>query len=433
MKINRHRLAGLSGQERGRLTRRAQADLSAVLPVVETIVADVRARGDEAVAEYTRRFDGAHMAAGRFRVTEAEFDEADSLVKPELRSALELAMANVRRHHERQLPEPAWMHETMPGVITGERSTPIASVGLYVPRGKGSFPSVMMMLCVPAAIAQVPQIVVCTPPNPGGSVDPASLFVARRCGVDTVYKVGGAQAVAALAFGTETIPRVAKIAGPGNQYVAAARQLVYGHVDPGMPAGPSESIVLCDSRASVEIAARELLVECEHGSDSSVYLVTDSPELADSVERALPELIQKLPEKRRAFCESVLSGFGGIVLSDSLNDSIEFVNEYAPEHLRVLAESPFEVLPRILHAGEVLLGERSSIAYGNFMVGVNAILPTGGAARAYSGIGVEDFVKRSSFAYVSAEGASRVAQAAVEIASYEGFPAHADAADWAGR
>jgi len=433
VKINRYELAGLPAGERAQLTRRAQADLSAVMPVADAIVADVRERGDEAVAEYTRRFDGASLRSDQLRVTAEEFDEAETLVKPELRSALELAIGNVRRHHERNVQVESWMHETVPGVIVGERSTPIASAGLYVPRGKGSFPSVMMMLCVPAVIAQVPQIVVCTPPNPDGKVDPASLVVAKTCGVTTVFKVGGAQAVAALAYGTETIPKVEKIAGPGNQYVAAARRLVYGHVDPGMPAGPSESIVLCDAAASAEVAARELLIECEHGPDSSVFLVTDSAELADAVVGELTPLLEKLPERRRAFCESVLSGFGGIVVSQSFDDSVAFVNEYAPEHLRVLTGSPFEVLPRILHAGEILLGERSSIAYGNFVVGVNAILPTGGAARAYSGIGVEDFTKRSSFAYVSAEGAARVGQAAVEIAEYEGFPAHANAADFARR
>jgi histidinol dehydrogenase len=428
MEINKYVLSELTSQQRRRLTRRAQSDLSAVEPVVREVVSGVRTRGDDGVLEYTANFDGVTLRPDQLMVTEAEFDAAAEHVQAELKDALEQAVANVRLHHGKQLPEPMWMHETVPGVIAGERYTPIASAGLYVPRGKGSFPSVMMMLCIPAVIAQVPQIVVCTPPNPDGSVDAASLAVARMCGVETVYKVGGAQAIAALAFGTETIPKVEKIVGPGNQYVAAARRLVYGYVDPGAPAGPSESIILCDDRADPEIAATELLVECEHGRDSAGLLVTDSDDLASAVEKLLPRLLERLPAWRREFCEATLRGFGGIIVTAGIEDSIAFTNEYAPEHLRVLAAEPFALLPKIMHAGEILLGDRTSIAFGNFAVGVNAILPTGGTARGYSGVGVHDFLKRSSFAHVSPEGARRIGPVAVAIARYEGFPAHVEAA-----
>jgi histidinol dehydrogenase len=428
MKVNRHILEDLGPDGRRRLTRRAQSDLSAVEPVVREIVADVQNRGDRAVVEHTAKLDGASLEPDRLLVADAEFDEAAGKLDPTLLDALERAVSNVRAHHERQLPEPTWMHETVAGVIAGERLTPIASAGLYVPRGKGSFPSVMMMLCIPAVLAAVPRVVVCTPPNADGSIDPASLVVAQMCGVRAIFKVGGAQAIAAMAFGTESIPKVEKIVGPGNQYVAAARRLVFGHVDPGAPAGPSESIVLCDRSADPEIAAREILVECEHGPDSAGLLVTDSPALADDVEKLLPDLLASLPQWRREFCEAVLCGFGGIVVTSGLEDSIAFTNEYAPEHLRILTAEPFDVLPKILHAGEVLLGDRASIAFGNFAIGVNAILPTGGTARSYSGVGVQDFLKRSSFAYVSAEGAARIGPMAAEIARYEGFDMHVEAA-----
>ena len=320
------------------------------------------------------------------------------------------------------------MEELSPGVISGERVTPVASAGLYVPRGKGSFPSVVMMLSIPAVLAGVPRVAICTPPAPDGTVDAGSLVTARLCGVGEIYKVGGAQAIAAMAYGTETIARVDKIVGPGNQYVAAARRLVYGSVDPGAPAGPSESIVLCDDSTDAEVAARELLVEAEHGPDSAALLVTDSLRVAEAVTIVVPGLVASLPEPRKRFCETVLSGFGGIVIAGSVAESVRFVNDYAPEHLRVLVRQPFEVLHQIMNAGEVLLGERTSIAFGNFVIGVNAILPTGGFARSYSCVGVSDFLKRSSFAYVSSEGAAVIGPAAIELARYEGFPAHAQAA-----
>jgi histidinol dehydrogenase len=221
--------------------------------------------------------------------------------------------------------------------------------------------------------------------------------------------------------------------GPGNRYVTLAKRLVYGQVDPGLPAGPSESIVLCDDSADPELAARELLVEAEHGPDSAALLVTSSPELADAVERHVPELAADLPDWRREFVEAVLSGYGGIVVAPSLADAIAFSNDYAPEHLHVIAREPFEVLSRLTHAGEILLGESTSIAFGNYAIGLNAILPTGGFARGYSCVGVPDFMKRSSFAYVTDDGVDDLSRTAATLARYEGFPAHAEAAEYVRR
>jgi len=432
-RINRYVLDDLSTAQRAAIMRRAQADLGEVEPVVAEIVSAVRERGDRALIEYTAKFDRAELRPGDLRAGPAEFDDAEERLEPGLRGAIEMAISNITAHHKRQLPGPGWMQELRPGVISGERVTPIASAGLYVPRGKGSFPSVLMMLSIPAVLAGVPRVAICTPPGPDGTVDAASLVTARLCGVEEIYKVGGAQAIAAMAYGTETVARVDKIVGPGNQYVAAARRLVYGSVDPGMPAGPSESVVLCDDAANPQVAARELLVEAEHGPDSAVLLVTDSLPVADAVTAIVAELVAGMPQPRKRFCEAVLSGFGGVVVTGSLADSIMFVNDYAPEHVRVLVREPFEVLHQIVNAGEVLLGERTSIAFGNFVIGVNAILPTGGFARSYSCVGVDDFLKRSSFAYVSGEGAEVLGPAAAELAQYEGFPAHAQAARHAAR
>ena len=428
LRINRYVLDELSAEARRTLMRRVRANHSNVEGTVREIIEDVRRRGDAALVDHTARLDNVTVPIDGIRVTEEEFLAAERQLDPRLGAALRVAITNIREHHTAQIPQASWMHEVRPGVIAGERWTPIASVGLYVPRGKGSFPSVMAMLCTPASLAGVPEIAVCTPPGEGGTVDAASLVAARLCGVTTVYKIGGAQAIAALTYGTDSVRRVEKIVGPGNQYVSAAKRVLYGEVDPGPPAGPSESIIFCDDSADPELVARELLVEAEHGPDSAALLVTHVTQLAEAVAKLIPGLLAELPPKRRDFCEQVLAGYGGIVHTNGLQQSLAFINEWAPEHLRVLVANPFELLPRILHAGEVLLGDNASIPFGNFALGVNAILPTGGMARSQSCVGVLDFMKRSGFAYVTDEGAAAIGPVAIELATYEDFPAHAAAA-----
>ncbi|MGH3850112.1 MAG: histidinol dehydrogenase, partial [Pseudonocardiaceae bacterium] len=323
VKVNRYVLAQLSPEQRSQLLhQRAQDNLQDVEATVRQVLAAVRSEGDAALVRLTRQYDGAELSQDQLRASEEEFDHAEKLVEEDLRVALVQAIQNVRHHHQFQLPAPSWMTEIAPGVITGERTTPIASVGLYVPRGKGSFPSVMIMLCVPAVIAGVPEIVICTPPGADGSVDPAYLVAARLCGVENIVKVGGAQAIAAMAYGTGSVPKVDKILGPGNQYVTSARRILSDIVDPGPPAGPSESVILCDAAADVEIAARELLVEAEHGEDSAVLLVTHASELAAAVVDRLADLVDRLPETRARNCKAVLSHYGGIVLTEGLQDSV---------------------------------------------------------------------------------------------------------------
>lgn len=425
-----YELATLDAAQRQRLLRRAELEIDSLLEYVRPLVAAVRERGDEALLEFTEKFDRVQLDPARLRVSREEIEEAHAKLDPEVRRALEYAIANVRNFHAKQMPHEQWFAEIAPGVMAGEQITPITSVGLYVPRGKGSFPSVMYMLATPASIAGVPRIVVCTPPAPDGSVDAASLVAADLCGVHEVYRVGGVQAVAALAYGTQSIARVHKITGPGSGYVAAAKRLLYGTVDVGLPAGPSESVTLADASADPELLARDLLIEQEHGPDSSALLVTPDREIAEAVLRLLPEKIAALPEPRQSFVRTGLEserGTGAIVLAANMDQAITFVNEYAPEHLEVQTREPFAILPRLKNAGEILIGPYTPFSAGNYTVGTNAILPTGGFAHTFSCTSVYDFLKRTGIAYVKAEGYPKVSQTVQTLAEFEGFPAHASA------
>lgn len=428
--IHFYELATLDAVQRARLLRRAEIQIDELIERVRPIVQAVRERGDEALIEFTARFDRVSLTPDRLRVSRDEIEQAYQLLDPQVRAAIEHAIRNVRTFHERQLPHEQWFTEVAPGVMAGEKITPISSVGLYVPRGKGAFPSVMYMLATPASIAGVPRIVVCTPPGPDGTVDPASLVAADLCGVHEIYRVGGAQAIAALAYGTATIDRVHKITGPGSGYVAAAKRLLYGTVDVGIPAGPSESITLADASADPELLARDLLIEAEHGPDSSSLLVTDSRPLIEAVMALLPEKMAALPEWRQAFVRTVFEeagGSGGIVLAANMHEAVDFVNEYAPEHLEVQVREPFALLPKLRNAGEILIGPYTPFCTGNYCVGTNAVLPTGGFAHTFSCTSVFDFLKRTGVAYLTEEGYASLSETTRRLAEFEGFPAHANA------
>jgi histidinol dehydrogenase len=426
--INLFELDRLSAQERGALLVRAEADLSAFLEPARRIVEAVRAEGDAAVVRLAREIDRVALDPARLLATGEEFEAAERALEPEVKDAIGYAVDNIRRFHERQRPEPMWLMEVRPGAFAGERWTPIPSVACYVPRGKGAFPSVMMMTTVPAVVAGVPEIVVLTPPTPEGGIDAASLFAARAAGVDRVYRLGGAVAVAAAAHGTASVPRVAKIVGPGSPWVVAAKRLVADRIDTGLPAGPSEAIVLADATANPDIAALDLLIEAEHGPDSSAFLVTGSRGVADRARARLPELIAGLGPQRRGFVEAVLSGpRGGIVLAPSWDEALRFVNDHAPEHLEILSAEPLQHLGGIRHAGEILLGQNTPITIANFCLGPDCVLPTGGWARTWSALGVHDFLKRTSLGHVTAAGYPELARHAAVLARYEGFEAHAQA------
>lgn len=427
MKINFYKWRETPPDVRQKIFRRSEMDIDSVKAIVAPIIDDVRKNGDEALIRCAKKFDNAEVT--NIKATEEDFARASKKLDGKLKDSIRRCADNVRKFHQQQKDreEQRWLYEVMPGVWAGEQISPLPSVGLYVPRGKGAFPSVMYMLCTPAVVAGVPQIAVCTPPTPEGTVDDASLFTAELCGIKDIYKVGGAQAIAALAYGTQTVPKVAKVIGPGNSYVAAARRMLSNVIDAGMPAGPSEALVFADEFANPKNTALDLMNEAEHGPDSASILVTHSEKLARAVEALLPGLIKSLPENRRKFCEAGFSSYGGIVLTDSLEESIAFCNEYAVEHLHLKVRNPEDVVPQLKNVGEILVGEFTPIALGNFGIGVNAVLPTGGYAKTYSATSIWDFQKRTSLALAHRKGYDALKEAVITVSDYEGFPSHSNA------
>jgi histidinol dehydrogenase len=422
-------LKNLSAVERAALTKRSEADLSFFLEKVQPILDSVRTEGDAALVRFGRELDkAATLTQKTLKVSSAEFDEAFELVDPKVIEAIRYGVENILKFHEEQVPEPMWLKEIRPGAYAGDRYCPINSVALYVPRGKGSFPSVTMMTAIPGVVAGVPNLAILTPPLPDGKVDAATLVAARIAGVETVFKVGGAQAVAAVAYGTETVKKAHKIVGPGSPWVVAAKRLLAGVIDPGLPAGPSEGMILADDTVHGGLAALDLLIEAEHGPDSSAWLVTSSERVAQEAIAALPELWGKMTANRVEFSRAVLTGkSGGIVLAESMEDACAFVNEYAPEHLEILSTSPFDYLGDITEAAEILLGIHTPVSIANFALGPNAVLPTSMGSNTYGPLSVTDFIRRSSIGHVTAKGYPEMARAAKTLAEYEGFSSHANA------
>ena len=423
-----HELATLSPEARAQLMRRTEADLAGYLAKVEPIVEAVRTEGDRAIVRFAREIDQVEIPPDAIAATPADFDRAFDAVDREVVEAIEYGVENIRRFHQEQKPESMWMMEVRPGAFAGDRWLPIPSVACYVPRGKGAFPSVVMMTTVPAVVAGVPDICIVTPPGPNGGFDAATLVAAKIAGVRHVYRVGGAVAVAAVAYGTDTIERCAKIVGPGSPWVVAAKRLLAGVLDTGVPAGPSESIVLADDTADGALAALDLLIESEHGPDSSAYLVTASRVVAEAALAAIPQHWKHMGKQRIEFSSTVLGGpRGGIVLAPDMEAACAFVNDYAPEHLGIHSDEPYAWLGRITNAGEILLGKHTPITLGNFVLGPNAVLPTSGWAKTFSPLSTFDFMKRSSIGHVTSAGYAEMARHARVLAAYEGFEAHANA------
>lgn len=420
-----HRLEEIEDQEREELLTRGAGEVpDETKRAVAEIIRETRDGGDRALRDQARRFDGAELDSLRAR---DQIDSPEALLAPEVREALDLLLAQLREHHRHQHGGPReWSSEARPGIITGERTLPLDDVALYVPGGKGRFPSVMAMLGVPAVLAGVGRIAVCTPASPEGP-DPATLYLADRLGIAEVYTVGGSGAIAALAYGTETIPRVGKVIGPGSTWVDEAKRQLAGRIDTGPPAGPSESALIADESADPVTVAREVLVEAEHGPDSRVLLAVTDLRLAEEVQRLVRDMAERLPGRRREFARQALADGPGIVVGD-LPGLIELVNDFAPEHLRLLTSDDQAVYGDIRNAGEVLAGPWSSIAIGNYTAGVNAVLPTSGFARSLSCLGVGDFCKTNSFVQCEQKAVRDLARPAAVLAEYEGFPAHRAAA-----
>jgi histidinol dehydrogenase len=425
--VSFHDLSSSSGVPPALLAR-SVIDLNSYCDRAQPIIDAVRLEGDAALLRFAKLHDGVTAPRMSIRAEESEFDDALREISRSVAGAIEHAVDNIRRFHQAQMPAPMWLKEIEPGVWVGDRHIAIDSVACYVPRGKGSFPSVLNMTTIPAMVAGVPRVIVITPPGPDGRVDAGTLVAARCVGIGEVYKCGGAQGVAAAAYGTESVPKCLKIVGPGSPWLLAAKRLLANVIDPGIPAGPSESIILADETANGTLAALDLLIEAEHGPDSSVYLVTNSRRVADAALQALPGYWQQMDPQRAEFSRRVLTGeAGGIVLTRDFSSAISFVNEFAPEHLEVLAAEPMEVLGKIRNAGEVLLGKYTPITLANYLLGINAVLPTGRHARTISPLSVFDFMKRISVGQVTQSGYSRLAADAGILATYEGFDAHARA------
>lgn len=390
---------------------------------VQAIVDDVRTRKDEAVFAYTKKFDGADISPSNIRVTEDEIREAMSLVDPELLAVMKKAMKNIREYHEKQ-KRYSWFDSKPDGTILGQKVTPLSSVGVYVPGGKAAYPSSVLMNIIPAEVAGVPKIVMVTPPGKDGKVNPVTLTAAHLAGATEVYKVGGAQAVAALAFGTESIPRVNKIVGPGNIFVALAKKAVYGHVSIDSIAGPSEILVLADDSANPRFVAADLLSQAEHDELASAILVTTSRELAEQVSKEVDTFVQSL--SRKDILEKSLENYGYILVADTMEDAVATANEIASEHLEIVTRNPFEVMTKIQNAGAIFLGEYSSEPLGDYFAGPNHVLPTNGTAKFFSPLSVDDYIKKSSIIYYSKEALEPIHKDIETFAEAEHLTAHAN-------
>ncbi|MGI6454277.1 MAG: histidinol dehydrogenase [bacterium] len=421
------RWKSISAEQKEKILQRSAQDINAFVPQAQKIIDRVKQGGDQAVIECTREFDGADISGLGLRVSQEEIDAAETQLEQEVREAIEISYRNIRTFHERQMPEELWMTEIAPGLMGGEKVSPIDSCVLYVPRGTAAYPSVMLMLGVPAKVAGVMRIAVATPPMPDGRVDAASLYAAKLIGIDEIYRVGGVQAIAAFALGTESIKPVLKILGPSNIYASAAKKILYGTIDVGTPAGPSESIILADETVDAELVASDLLIEAEHGPYSAAILATSSETLAKKVQEIIPEKVKALPQKQQEYITRVFSNYGGIVLTDTLEEAVDFVNEYAPEHLEVLTAEPWNLVGKLRNAGEIMLGRFTPISLCNYSLGVNAILPTGARAKTASVVTVHDFLKRTSVSFCTREGFESLRHHVAAFADFEGFPAHAAA------
>ena len=396
---------------------RAEADVESV---VDAIIADVRARGDEALRDYAKKFDRAEL--GDLLVSQAEIEEAFAAVGEDFIQTLRMAAANIRHFHEHQVHKDFVVTDT-PGVLLGQKYTPIERAGVYVPGGTASYPSTVLMDVIPAKVAGVKEIVMTTPAGPDGKVNPNILAAAAVAGIDRIVKTGGAQAVAALAYGTESVPAVDKIVGPGNIYVATAKRKVFGKVGIDMIAGPSEILVLADGGANPAWVAADLLSQAEHDKLATPVLVTDSEALAEAVQAELERQIPLLP--RAAIARESVDTNGKIVVTDDLAKAIEAANLIAPEHLEICTEDPFAVLGSIKNAGSIFLGRNVPEALGDYFAGPNHTLPTSGTARFSSPLGVDDFVKKSSFIYYTKDALGAVQGRIADFAEREGLHAHA--------
>lgn len=405
------------------LLKRSPSNFGNYAETVQGIVDDVRDNGDAALFSYTKKFDKADITAANVKVTQAEIDYAYTQVSPELLEVIRKAKKNIWEYHEKQ-KQYSWFDSKSNGTLLGQKVTALASVGVYVPGGKAVYPSSVLMNVMPAKVAGVEKIVMTTPCNAEGEVYATTLVAAKEAGVDEIYKAGGAQAIAALAYGTESIPKVDKIVGPGNIFVALAKRAVYGHVSIDSIAGPSEVMVLADETANPRYVAADLLSQAEHDEMASAILVTTSADLAEKVSVHVDKFIDEL--SRKEIMRKSIDNYGYILLADNLNDAIDAVNDIASEHLEIVTANPFDVMTRVKNAGAIFIGEYSSEPLGDYFAGPNHVLPTNGTAKFFSPLSVDDFIKKSSIIYYSKEALEAVHTDIETFAKAEQLTAHAN-------
>ena len=407
----------------GTLLKRSPNNYGSYEDKVADIVNDVRTRGDEALYAYTEQFDHCILTKETVRVTRDEIKEAYAQVDDEFIRVMKDSAANIRAYHEKQM-RTSWFDAKPDGTILGQRILPLATAGIYVPGGKAAYPSSLLMNAVTARVAGVPRIVICTPPDQNGKVVSSTLVAADICGIDEIYKCGGAQAIAAMAFGTGTIPKVEKITGPGNIFVALAKKAVFGYVSIDSIAGPSEILVLADESANPRYVAADLLSQAEHDEMASAILITTDRALAEAVSDEVDAFVQKL--SRKEIIQKSLDHYGYILVADNMENAIDAVNDIASEHLEILTRDPFDVMTRVRNAGAIFLGEYSSEPLGDYYAGPNHVLPTNGTAKFFSPLNVDDFMKKSSIISYSREALTRAHKDIELFAEKEGFTAHAN-------
>lgn len=390
---------------------------------VANILANVKEKGDEALFSYTKEFDKVEVTPETIRVTEEEIEEAYKAVDASLLEVIRKALVNIRSYHEKQRQN-SWFTSTENGTMLGQKVTPLNRVGVYVPGGKAVYPSSVLMNIVPAKVAGVPHIVMTTPPGKDGKVNPSTLVAAKEAGADEIYKVGGAQAIGALAYGTASIPKVDKIVGPGNIFVALAKKAVYGHVSIDSIAGPSEILVLADETANAHYVAADLLSQAEHDEMASAILITTSTELAQNVEKEIEGYLKVL--SRKEIIEKSLENFGYILIAEDMDEAIEAANEIASEHMEIVTKNAFEVMMKVRNAGAIFIGEYSSEPLGDYFAGPNHVLPTNGTAKFFSALSVDDFIKKSSIVYYSRSALQEIHKDIIQFASSEQLTAHAN-------
>ena len=411
----------LDSTERNKLLERSKIDAKGVITVVNEVIHNVKQNGDSSLKIYTEKFDNVKIE--NFKVKEDEIKKSYDNTDKTVIEALKKAAKNIEKFHKAQIPE-EWFKEIDKGIKAGQIIRPIENVGCYIPGGRAVYPSSVLMTIIPAKIAGVTKIICCTPPMPDGSVNDMVLAAADIAGADEIYKVGGSQAIAAMAYGTESIPKVDKIVGPGNIFVTAAKKLVYGDVDIDFPAGPSEVLIIADETGNAEYIAFDMMAQAEHDPDASSVVITNSCDIAHKVNEIILGNIKYM--QRSKIIEESLKKYGKIIVTDSIDDAVEFSNDYAPEHLIIMTKDPEDVLKDINNAGSIFLGELTPVAAGDYGSGTNHVLPTSKNARMYSGLSTESFLKKPTVQKLSEEGVENLKDVVVTLAEYEGLYAHAE-------